>query len=185
MKPATIQKWNTFFFFLTDYACYQGALKGMPWLGFVMFGLLVVVFLPSTPQKKERLLVALVVALAGFALDSALIFFHVYQAREESRWLLPAPFCPEWVLVLWINFGFMLYIFWRLLSRSVLTAISVGVVFAFSVYGNAARMELLTLRSPELASLAIIAVLWAVLIPLSARGAERAFTGGIHVASAE
>jgi hypothetical protein len=181
MNPATLQKLNLPCFFLTAFATYQGALRGAPWLGLVVFALLVALFLPATPQKKERLLVALLVAVVGFCVDSALVFFRVYQAREASRWLLPSPLCPEWVLTLWLNFGFMLYIFWRLLSRSVTTAVTVGVVFSFLIYGNAARMGLLVLHQPVLVSLGIIALLWAVLIPLFTRCAVSAFAGGNHV----
>jgi hypothetical protein len=180
MNQATLQKLNLPFFFLTAFSCYQGALRGVPWLGLIVFGLLVATFLPGTALKKERLLVALLVTAVGFGTDSALVFFRVYEAREASRWLLPAPLCPEWVLTLWLNFGFMLYIFWRLLSRSVGTAVTVGVVFSFLIYGNAARMGLLTLRQPVLVSLGIIALLWAVLIPLFTRCAVSAFAGGNH-----
>lgn len=185
MNQATVQKLNLPLFFLTALSCYQGALRGIPWLGPACFALLVAILLPFTPQKKERLLVALLVAVVGFAADSALVFFRVYQVREGSRWLLPAPLCPEWILVLWLNFGFMLYVFWRLLGKSVLTAVIVGIVFSFLIYGNASRMGLLTLHRPVLASLAAIALLWAVLIPFFTRCAVNCFKGGSHVAGQE
>lgn len=185
MKQATFQKLNTLLFFVTALASYQGALRGIPWLGLIFFGLLVAVLLPMTEQKSARLFVALAVAAVGFGTDSALGFFQVYRVREEARWLLPAPFCPEWILALWLNFGFMLYFFWRLLNRSVLTAVTVGVCFSFLIYGNAARMGLLALRPPTVASLGTIAVLWAILIPLFTRCAVWRFAGGPHVGSKE
>ena len=180
MNQATLQKFNLPLFFLTAFSCYQGALRGIPWLGLVAFCLLVACFLPGTAQKKERLQVALLVGAVGFAADSALLLCQVYRAREESRWLLPAPFCPEWVLVLWLNFGFMLYIFWRLLSKSLFSAVAVGVVFACLIYGNAWRMGLLELQPPVLLRLGTIALLWAVLIPVFTRCAVRSFSGGGH-----
>ena len=146
MQQQIIQKLNLPFFFLTSFSCYQGALHGMPWLGLVVFTLLVAFFLPYTQFKKERLLITLLVAGVGFCADTALIFAKVYTVKESGRWLVPAPFCPEWILVLWLNFGFMLYIFWKFLAKSKITAIVVGIIFSFLIFGNASRMGLVSLQ---------------------------------------
>lgn len=180
MNQTTVQKLNLPFFFLTAFSCYQGALRGIPWLGPAVFAVLVAFFLPMTAQKKERLEISVLVGGLGFLADSALVFFQVYLPREESRWLIPAPFCPEWVLALWFNFGFMLYIFWRFLNKSTLNAVCVGVIFAVLIYGNASRMGLLHLGRAPLVSLLVIAVLWAVLIPFFTRCAVSSFSGGSH-----
>jgi hypothetical protein len=179
MNPNIIQKLNLPLFFLTSFSCYQGALHGMPWLGLVVFAFLVALFLPYTLLKKERLLVTLLVAGIGFAIDSALIMSNVYMVKESARWLLPAPLCPEWILVLWLNFGFMLYIFWGFLAKSRMTPIIVGIIFSFLIFGNASRMGLVVLRPPQLAGFLIIAACWAVLIPFFTKCAVRYF-GGQH-----
>ncbi len=177
MNPQFIQKMNLPFFFLTSFSCYQGALHGMPWLGLVIFALLVAFFLPYTHLKKERLLITLLVAGFGFIADTTLIMLNVYTVKESARWLIPAPLCPEWILVLWLNFGFMLYIFWGFLAKSKITPVIVGVVFSFLIFGNASRMELVSMQQHKLVSFLIIAICWAVLIPFFTNRAVRYFGG--------
>jgi len=180
MQQQTIQKLNIPFFLLTSFSCYQGALRGMPWLGLVAFAALVAFFLPHTQLKKERLLITLLVAVTGFTVDTALIILNVYTVKESARWLLPAPFCPEWILVLWLNFGFMLPIFRQFLSKSKITPVLVGIIFSFLIFGNASRMELVSIQQqPKLTGFLLIALCWAILIPFFTNCAVRYF-GGEH-----
>lgn len=177
MNSPFIQQLNLVFFFLTSFSCYQGALRGMPWLGLVLFALMLAIFLPQTALKKERILITLLVAGVGFAVETALIVFNVYTVKESSRWLLPPPLCPEWILVLWLNFGFTLYVYWKFLSKNRITPVIVGIVFSFVIFGNASRMELLTWQLPAVAGFLIIAICWAILIPFFTRRAVRSFGG--------
>lgn len=177
MKPEFSQKLILPFFFLTSFSCYQGALHGMPWLGLAVFVLMAAFFHPQTQLKKNRLLITVLVAAVGFATDTALIVSHVYTVQASSRWLIPAPFCPEWVLGLWLNFGFMLYIFWHFLSKKSITPVIVGVVFSFLIFGNATRMGLVSFLVQPRAGFLIIASCWAVLIPIFTKTAVRYFGG--------
>jgi hypothetical protein len=179
MTPRTAQKLALPFFILVSLACTQGTRLGFPWLGLALFIGLVPFFLWRAPQIKERIILSLLVAAAGFVLETTLIFFGVYHVADHARWLVPAPFCPEWVLGLWINFGFMLYVYWRLLSKSRLTAVVIGIVFSGMVFGNAAFIGLVSLRAPLWSGFAIIAACWAVFIPVFAHCAVRVF-GGNH-----
>ena len=182
MTPKTAGKLALPFFILVSLACTQGTRLGLPWVGLALFIVLAPFFLWHAPQIKERIILSLQVAAAGFILETALIFFGVYQVAAHARWLVPAPFCPEWILGLWINFGFMLNIYWRLLSKSRLTAVVIGIVFSILIFGNAAFIGLLTLRTPLWTGFAIIAACWAVLIPILAHWAARYF-GGVHDAA--
>jgi hypothetical protein len=184
MSPQTAGKLALPFFIVVSLACTQGTRWGLPWVGLALFLALAPFFLWHAPQIKERVILSLLVAAAGFVLETALIFFGVYTVAGHARWLVPAPFCPEWILGLWINFGFMLYVYWRLLSRSQWLAASIGAVFSVLIFGNAAFIGLLSLRSPHGTGFAIIAACWALLIPLMAHWAVR-FFGGIHDAAAK
>lgn len=159
-------KYSPIGFFVTVFATYQGARNGMPWLGFLVLMLTILVFLPFSPLKKKRIYLTLIVGAAGFLLDSALISVGIYQASAGSRWLIPHSFCPEWILTLWLNFGFALYLFKLFLSRNRITPVIVGVVFAILIYANASRMGLVILQSPKILPLGIIAASFAVFIPL-------------------
>jgi len=141
----------------------------------VILAIHVALFLPSTTVKKKRLFMALLTGLVGFTADSILIKLGVYSVEASSRWLIPDPWCPDWILVLWLNFGFMLYIFWHILTKNKLVPIITGIIFAFLIMGNASRMELITFRPPSLHGYLIISACWAVLVPFFAYCSNRCF----------
>jgi len=180
MSAAIIMKYSPLGFFITVFATYQGARNGMPWLGFLFFMITLLVFLPFSPLKKERIYLTLIVGAAGFFVDSALIGTGVYHASASSRWLIPHWFCPEWILTLWLNFGFALFVFKLFLSRNRITPVIVGIVFAMLIYANASRMGLITLQSPTILPLGIIAASFAIFIPVCAWLANK-ICGGQYV----
>ncbi len=181
MKRAAIFKLNSVVFFITAASCYQGAMKGIPWLCYAAFFVHVILFLPSTELKRKRLLLAAIVGAAGLIIDTGLYLTGVYSVKESTRWLLPAPLCPDWIFVLWLNFGFILYVYWLMLRRSYVFGACIGIIFAVIIYLNAQRNGLLLLKSPLAVSLAIIAVLWAVAIPAFTKIAIRFYSeGAIH-----
>ncbi|PKL44935.1 MAG: hypothetical protein CVV42_19015 [Candidatus Riflebacteria bacterium HGW-Riflebacteria-2] len=182
MKPALVQKLNVAVFFATSFSCYQGARHGIPWLGLVILAVHVAFFLPSTTVKVRRILVALLTGLIGFIADSSMIRLGVYSVSASTRWLIPDPLCPEWILVLWLNFGFMLYVFWPVLAKSRLSAAVIGVIFAILIMGNASRMDLILFRAPSWHGYLIVAACWAVLVPFFAFYSYRCF-GENHVRS--
>lgn len=181
MKKATIFKLNSVAFIATAASCYQGAMKGMPWLGYAAFFIHVILFLPLTELKQKRLLLAIIVGAVGLMMDTGLYLTGVYSVKDSTRWVLPAPFCPDWIFVLWLNFGFMLYIYWLMLRRSYVIGSVIGIIFAIIIYGNAERNGLLLLKSPLIVSLSIIAFLWALAIPVFTKIAIKFYAGGpIH-----
>lgn len=180
MPAANMMKYSPLGFFITVVATYQGAQRGMPWLGFLFLMATLLVFLPFSPLRKERIYLTLIVGAAGFLIDSALIISGVYHASASSRWLIPHSFCPEWILTLWLNFGFALFVFKLVLSRNRIIPVIVGIVFAILIYSNASRMGLITLQSPKILPLGVIAASFAVFIPLCTRLANK-ICGGQYV----
>lgn len=173
-------KYNPVGFFVTVIATYNGARNGMPWLGLIFFVATVLAFLPCSPLRKERIQLAVIVGIGGFLIDSILIAVGVYHVSESARWLIPHPLCPEWILTLWLNFGFALFVFKQFLSRNRLVPVIVGIVFGMVIYTNASRMGLLTLQTPRIMQLCIIAACFAIFIPLCTRIANK-ICGGQHV----
>ena len=106
MTSTTMMKYSPLGFFIAAAASYQGARHDMPWLGLLFVLVNVLVFLPFSPIKKERLYLACAVGLSGFTIDSLLIASGVYVVGEQSRWLTASFLCPEWILALWLNYGF-------------------------------------------------------------------------------
>jgi hypothetical protein len=146
--------------------CYQGALRGIPWLGVVSLSVLLPVLTVLSTNRKQRLVNVAVVGAIGFAMDSALIATGVYTVLPGGRWLLPAPLCPEWILVLWLNYGFVLVGYAPGLRRKMIVPVLVGVFFAVLIYGNAFRYGLLEPGLPGHGSVIVTGALWAVSNPL-------------------
>ncbi len=180
MMSTTMLKYSPLGFFVAAGASYQGARHGMPWLGLAFVLLNVLVFLPFSPLRKERVSLCLAVGVAGFVLDSLLIIFGVYRVGEQGRWLVARFLCPEWILALWLNYGFALYVFKPFLSRTWWTPVAVGLVFSTLIYTNAGRMGLISFPQPKLLSLGIIAALYALFIPACNVIANK-IIGGAHV----
>lgn len=179
MKPARLYALNLVGFIATSAFCYQGAMRGIPWLGLAAVGVQMALLLPmSGGWWKARSVLTLGVGLFGFVLDSVLVAAGVYTAVPETRWYLPAPLCPEWVLALWLNFGFMLFLSWRNLRGKVWLGALCGLVFAFMIYGGARRHGMIEVASPAGLRIGVIAVLWAVVVPVLARVAGRLATAG-------
>lgn len=180
MTTANMVKYTPLGFFITVIATYQGAERGIPWLGLVFLLANMLLFLPFSPLKKERIYLTFIVGTAGFLLDSVFIFSGLYQASASSRWLIPAPFCPEWTMTLWLNFGFALFVFKLVLSRNRIMPVVIGIIFAMLIYFNANRLGVITLVSPKIIPLGIIAAVFAVFIPLCTWIANK-ISGGQYV----
>ena len=168
--PTPSPKWLTrsapVFFFATVFMTYGGARQGAPWRGLVVMLVMHAVYISFTADKGRRVLLVLVAGAMGFAVECGMAITGFYTIAEPGRWMIPAPWCPEWMLVLWLNFGFFLYEYtMRMLGKVRYTTI-LGIVFALMIYSNAARMHTITLRAPVVLSVAVGALLWAMVVPV-------------------
>jgi hypothetical protein len=166
MKPKTIGIIGTIAFIITSIACYQGAMRGVPWLGMAMFALELIVLLPLMLGKQQRVLIATAIAAIGLVLDTLLIAVGIYSVETSARWILPSPICPEWILALWLNFGLVMPNYLAMMKGRHIVSGLVGFVYAFMVYGGAARNNIIALPNYGMTGVAIIAITWAILVPL-------------------
>ncbi len=158
-------KSSPLFFFFIVFMTYGGARHGVPWRGLVVMLIVHALYISLIPEKGRRLLLMLSAGVIGFLLDSMMGVAGVYVVAEPGRWLVPAPLCPEWILVLWLNFGFFLYGYVMQMYGRLKYTTLLGLVFALLIYSNATRMGTIVLRSPALLSIAIGAVAWALIVP--------------------
>ena len=171
MSLKTLHRLSMAAFFATAIASYQGALRGLPWLGLAVCALCAAILLPWMGDVWRRMKLILLAAAVGALLDTLLIAVGIYTSADHTRFLLPAPLCPEWVSALWANFGMALYIYKDYLLSVRRGAIS-GVIYAVLIYANARRHGLVSMSLPVM-DVAIISLLWAVLIPWLAKAAQR------------
>jgi len=152
-------------FYLGIVACYVGAQRHWPWLGPVVVGIIVITHLAHAERPAQEAMLIALVGLCGFLLDSALISLQVYAVTPDTRWLFPAPLCPDWILALWVNAATQLSRTLPMTRRKYLRSAIIGLVFGVLVYKRAAAVHLLTLPD-AIVTLLLIAVIWAMVLPL-------------------
>jgi len=122
--------------------------------------------LPLMLGARQRVVITLSVGAIGLLLDTILIVIGIYSVESGARWILPSPICPEWILALWLNFGLVMPNYLVLMQGKHIRAGLVGFLYAFMVYGGAARNDIIAMPNYGMAGVAIIAVAWAVLLPI-------------------
>ena len=120
--------------------------------------------------RADALLILLAVAL-GFVADSLLVQYGV------ASYAAPVPserFAPVWILALWANFALSLNhsLAW-LQSRPVFAAVLGAVGAPLSYFFAARSWHALSLADPLAMSLALLAVIWAIVTPLLCEIASR------------
>ncbi len=147
-------------------ACYGGARGGAPWMGPLVVSIIVGVdFALSAKNRVAKAKLLAAVILLGFLAESALITLSLYTPSPASRWVMPVPLSPLWILALWLNFGTRIPSYLLFLRGRHLINATIGFVFAFLIFRSAARMGVLELHH-GLLGFTGIAVVWAILVPV-------------------
>jgi hypothetical protein len=142
------------------FAAVLGAGHGMPWLGVVVVPLVLLVNLVLAAKWRQELVVALAAAVMGFVVDTAFILAGVFA---PVPFLLPRPFSPPWMVMLWVNQattlnGCMAWLRGRYLAGSLFGAIGGPLA-----YLSGAKLGAATLPSTN--GLVILGITWACAFP--------------------
>ena len=151
------------------FSCVLSASNGMPWLGLLIVGLIVVLHIRSADQPRHEIqLLALCVGL-GLVFDSLLV---------SSGWvtypsgMMFTGIAPYWILAMWALFSTTLNLSMGWLKSSLVLASIMGAVFGPLSYLAGQRLGaivLVDLRS----SLVALAVIWALVMPILTYAARR------------
>ncbi|MBD3176181.1 MAG: DUF2878 family protein [Armatimonadia bacterium] len=145
-------------------ACYTGARTGKPWIGPLVVGLVAGVRLAMGPARLATLEVLGVTTGMAFVAESTLVLCGVYTPADPTRWLLPAPLVPVWLLALWTNFGVRIGDYLPFMYGKWGRLLALSAVFGTLIFHNAERYEVLTMDL-GVTSYLIVAALWAGLVP--------------------
>ncbi len=87
-------------FFIGVISCYQGTLRGIPWLGPLVVLVIAMMHFAQGKDHWPEIQLVLAVGVIAFIMESVLIATNVYTVNPTTRWVIPAPFCPAWLLAL-------------------------------------------------------------------------------------
>jgi hypothetical protein len=153
-------------FQLCWFACVAGASRGLPWLGPVVVAVFAAAHLWATPAGRPRAGQAWLLALAGaigYAADSALVVSGVLSFPPHASLGWPS---SVWMVALWVAQAATLTgaMPW-LAGRYVVGALVGGLSSPFA-YLAGARLGAAILGPSQSAALVVIAVEWALAMPL-------------------
>lgn len=139
-----------------------GAGHGMPWLGVIVVPIVLAAHLALSPKRKAEAMIILSAGALGFCIDTFLILIGVFTL---APYLLPFPFSPPWMVLLWMDFATAINVSLKKLhGRYVLSAV-LGAIGGPSAYYSGAKLGATT-SIPGAADLIVISVAWAAAVPL-------------------
>ncbi len=113
-------------------------------------------------NRHEWRLIA-VFLLLGFVVDGSLFRLSLFTSTTEPWTALGVP--PIWLLCLWVSVATLFAHSLSFLSKRYALAAGFGLVGPTMSYFAGAKMAGITLASPLVYSLLIVAVLWAMILP--------------------
>lgn len=164
---------------LANIVCFQlvwmvavgGAAHGLWWAGPVAVVLFAAWQLPLSPAPRADLKLMIIIAGAGFVIDSALVLSGLLTFRTPVPWQFAA---PAWIVALWAAFALTLNHSMEALKHRPLLAVLLGLLGGPLAYWVAARVwSAVELNASTLLSLSVIGVVWALITPLLLVLAER------------
>ena len=149
------------------FAAVLGAGHDMPWLGVVVVPLVLVVNVVLSADRRQELVVALVAAVMGFVVDTGLVAAGVFA---PVPFLVPRPFSPLWMVMLWVNQaatlnGCMAWLRGRYLAGSLFGAIGGPLAYLSGAKLGAASL-------PSTNGIVILGITWACAFPALLATAE-------------
>src|SRR5512135_1708871 len=142
------------------FAAVLGAGHGMPWLGVVVVPLVLLCNLVLSADWRQELVVALGAAVMGFSVDTGLVAAGVFT---PVPFLLPRPFSPIWMVMLWVNQATTLNGCMAWLRGRYLAGALFGAVGGPLAYLSGAKLGAASLPSTN--GLVILGITWACAFP--------------------
>lgn len=142
------------------FAAVLGAGHGLPWLGVAVVPLVVLLNLFLSADWRQELTIAAAAAVLGFAVDTALVAAGVFA---PVPFLVPPPFSPPWMVMLWANQATALNSCMAWLRGRYLAGSLFGAVGGPLAYLSGAKLGAATLPSAN--GLVILGLTWACAFP--------------------
>jgi hypothetical protein len=152
------------------FACVLGAANGRYLLGPAVVAAGAALHLALSEDRKGQVLLLAAAALLGLVVETAL---SAIGATAPARDAIPSPLPPLWLIALWPNFGAALPVSLQFLRGKTALSAVLGAVAGPGAYYGGARLGALSFPGGDGFGLALLAVVWAVSVPLLVRLSER------------
>ncbi|MDX9787481.1 MAG: DUF2878 domain-containing protein [Desulfobacterales bacterium] len=144
-------------------ACVWGAGKGYGWLGPATLGAWLPAYLFLSKRRKEEALLAAVCGMIGFGVDTLHTLLGIFM---PARFILPDPFCPLWLLALWINMAPLINSSLSWLHGRYFLALLFGALGGPLAYWSGMRLGAISFGQQQPFGLLVLACSWAAMFPL-------------------
>jgi hypothetical protein len=101
------------------------------------------------------------VVLLGLVVDSLLSGIGLLLFKNNSAWV-----APPWILAMWLNFALVLRVSLRWLQGRYLLGGLMGALGGPAAYWAGERMGAVSFGAPLITTLAVLAIIWALVVPL-------------------
>ena len=163
MSPMKSKLLNILLYQLGWFCCVLGAAWGYPLSGALSALLLLLVHLLLNDLWIAELKLILVTCLLGILVDSLQQMFGVLTFKVDPNWAL---WLPLWVFVIWAQFASLLRFSLNWLSGRYLLGVGLGLIGGPLAYWGGVRIGAAEFGDNVLLSLASLALVWALMIPL-------------------
>lgn len=148
-----------------------GAGRGWWWAGFPLLLAFAVWQLAISRWPRSDLLLMLIAAALGFAMDSALLRGGLLQYAAPVPW---TDLAPAWMVGLWIGFALTLNHSMAFLKRRLVSAALLGALAGpFAYWVAASAWNAVEILTPQWHALLALALAWGAITPLLAVLAAR------------
>ena len=153
------------------FACAVGAANGTPSYGVAVAAMLLALNILVAEDALHEARVIVTVGAIGFAIDTMLAWtgILVFDPRTSN----PSWLCPIWLVAIWMMFGSTLTASLAWLALRTAIAAIVGAIVGPLSYLAAAKMGALAIPGRVAPRVAILAIVWAVVLPGLLRFANR------------
>lgn len=148
-----------------------GAANGWPWLGVLAAALMIGAYLWRTTHRLRLLGLVLVAGLIGLVGETLLMRMEFVRYAENVPFLT---WPPAWLLALWLAFATTLDLSLGFLKGRLGIAAILGAIFGPLAYFGGARLGAMTFGDPLWLSLVVMALFWALAMPVLSEIARRA-----------
>ncbi len=134
------------------------------WVGVLVVAVVVAVNLRLDPHWRRTARRVAIVAGLGAILDTGLLLVGILGYPGDG--IVPPLFVP-WIIALWVNFSMTLPVSFRWLARRPILSAVLGAFGGSTTYYAGARLGDLSLGEPLWLAMLVLAVEWAIVMPLA------------------